>query len=341
MEMGFLNRFFKKSQVQENAAELHLSIVEPYELRRPKIWAIGGGKGGVGKTLLAANAGVLLAKAGHKVLSVDADLGAANLHTMFGLEGSSLSLSSFLKGQVTDIRNMISPTGIDGLDIISGARDSLDIADAGAAAISRLEDALLELEYDYVLLDIAPGTSSNMLEFFLMSDAGLLVTTPEPTSIENTYRFLKCLFLKRIKHLINSDGSAELKEKLRKALDRNPRISTVADIVESIRMVDPERGVMLKEIMGRTCVNLVINKVRLPQDSLVGPQMEKACRGYFGINISHLGDICNDSAIEDSVRLKRPLATHYPQSQSALAIAGCCVKLLDFEQEKQAGVTGA
>lgn len=340
--MGILSRFFKKnSPAQENAAEVHLSIVEPNELRRPKVWAIGGGKGGVGKTFLTANAGVLLAKAGHRVLSIDADLGAANLHTLFGLEGSRLSLSSFLKGSVADVRNMISPSGIAGLDIISGARDSLDIADAGTSAISRLEDALLELEYDYVLLDIAPGTSSNMLEFFLMSDSGLLVTTPEPTSIENTYRFLKCLFLKRIKHLINSGDSAELKEKLRKAIDRNPRISTVADIVASIRQVDPERGVMLKEIMGRTCVNLVINKVRVPQDSAVGPQMEKACRGYFGINISHLGDICVDSTVEDSVRLKKPLAVHYPQSGSTLAISGFCTKLLDFEQKRQAGMIGA
>lgn len=340
--MGILGRLFKKkSATEENAAEVHLSIVEPTELRRPKVWAIGGGKGGVGKTLLAANAGVFLAKEGHRVLLIDADLGAANLHTMFGLEGSRLSLSSFLKGQVTDIRNMISPTGIAGLDIISGARDSLDIADAGAGAISRLEDALLELDYDYVLLDIAPGTSSNMLEFFLMSDAGLLVTTPEPTSIENTYRFLKCLFLKRIKHLINSGDSAELKEKLRKAIDRNPRISTVADIVASIRLVDPERGAMLKEIMGRTCVNLVINKVRMPLDYNIGTQMEKACRGYFGIDISHLGDISSDSAVEDSVRLKKPLATHYSQSPSALAIAGCCMKLIDFEQKRQTGVTEA
>lgn len=339
--MGILNRFFKrKPAVEEKGAEVRLSIVEPDELRRPKVWAIGGGKGGVGKTLLAANTAVLLANRGHRVLAIDADLGAANLHTMFGLEGSRLSLSSFLKGAVADLRNMISPTGFPGLDIVSGARDSLDIADAGVGAISRLEDALLELDYDYVLLDIAPGTQSSMLEFFLMSDAGLLVTTPEPTSIENTYRFLKCLFLKRIKHLINSGDSAGLKEKLRKAIDSNPRISTVADIVASIRQVDPERGAMLREIMGRTCVNLVINKVRMPQDYAIGPQMEKACRGYFGIDISHLGDISSDSAVEDSVRLKKPLAAHYPQSPSMLAIEGCCRKLLEFEQKKQ-GVIGA
>lgn len=331
--MGILSRLFrKKPALDDGGAEVHLSIVEPGELRRPKVWAIGGGKGGVGKTLLAANTGVFLAKAGKKVLAIDADLGAANLHTMFGLEGSNLSLSSFLKGSVSEIRNMISPTGITGLDLISGAKDSLDIADAGSGAISRLEDALLELDYDYVLLDIAPGTSSSMLEFFLMSDAGLLVTTPEPTSIENTYRFLKCLFLKRIKHLINSGESRELKEKLRKALDSNPRISTVADIVASIRQVDPERGAVLREIMGRTCVNLVINKAVLPQDYAIGPQMEKACRNYFGIEISHLADICADNAVEDSVRLKKPLAVHYPQAQSTLAIAGCCGKLLEFEK---------
>jgi len=340
--MGILSRFFKKkAAVQESVADVRLSIVAPRELKRPKVWAIGGGKGGVGKTLIAANAGVLLAKEGQKVLAIDADLGAANLHTLFGLEGSNLSLSSFLKDSVSDIRKLISSTGVAGLDIISGAKDSLDIADAGQTAIARLEEALIELDYEHVLLDIAPGTSSNMLEFFLMSDAGILVTTPEPTSIENTYRFLKCLFLKRIKHLINSGESRELKEKLRKALDGNPRISTVADIVASIRQIDPERGAALKEIMGRTCVNLVINKASMPQDRAIGPQMEKACRGYFGIDISHLADICTDNTVEDSVRLKKPLAVHNPQSPSTLAIAECCRKLLESEQKRQASVLGA
>ncbi len=332
--MGILSRLFKKKPGErEELPEVRLSIVEPGDICRPNVWAVGGGKGGVGKTLLAANIGALLASWGKRVLVIDADLGAANLHTLFGLEGSRLSLSSFLKGQVACVDNMITPSGIAGLDIISGARDSLDIADAGGAALCRLQDAITGLDYDYVLLDIAPGTASNMLDFFLMADAGVLLTTPEPTSIENTYRFLKCLFLKRIKDLINSGENAGLQEKLKRAINRNPKVSTVADIVSSIREVDPERGAMLKEIMGRTCVNLVVNKARLPQDFTLGPTMEKACRNYFGIDILHLGDICSDVAVEDSVRFKKPLTVQYPQSPSALAIAGCCRKLLAAQQK--------
>ena len=62
----------------------------------PRIWAIGGGKGGVGKSVLAANLGVVLAKRRQRVIVVDADLGGANLHTLFGMPDPELTLSDYI-----------------------------------------------------------------------------------------------------------------------------------------------------------------------------------------------------------------------------------------------------
>ena len=173
-----------------------------------RIWAIGGGKGGVGKSLITCNFGVLLSRIGKKVLLIDGDVGAANLHTLLGSDGGKCTLSSFIKGEITDIRSLIHKTSIPRLDLISGAKDIPDVADLGGAWIERLKKALNSLEYEYILLDLGPGTSSGILDLFLIAEEGILVTTPDPTSVENSYRFLKSIFLRQIKRAIDYDAGS-------------------------------------------------------------------------------------------------------------------------------------
>lgn len=69
-------------------------------LRRKEIWAIGGGKGGIGKSLLTGNIGISLAMLKKKVLLVDADLGGANLHTTLGIGVPEITLYDFLSRRV-------------------------------------------------------------------------------------------------------------------------------------------------------------------------------------------------------------------------------------------------
>jgi flagellar biosynthesis protein FlhG len=77
-------------------------LFEHIETPKKEIWAIGGGKGGTGKSLISANLGVALSKMGKQVLLVDADLGCANLHTLFGVE-PEMTLSDFVQGKVDSL----------------------------------------------------------------------------------------------------------------------------------------------------------------------------------------------------------------------------------------------
>lgn len=298
-----------------------------------RVWAVGGGKGGVGKSLVTANFGIMLSRLGNKVLLVDVDLGAANLHTFFALEGSKTSLSSFLKGGVTDVESLISKTSIPNVELISGAKDSLDVADINGTSIIMLRNTLRELDYDYVLLDIGPGTSSNMLDLFLSSDEGMILTTPEPTSIENTYRFLKCIVLRRIRNIIHSGENYRRKELLQRVFSGNwnKRIKTVSDIISHLRELDPAHGEILKELMGTTSVSIIINQTRTAEDKYIGPSMRKACFDYFGVDIGYLGDIYYEDCVGDSIRLRKPLIIHYPQSKASFAIESCVQTLLKNE----------
>ena len=178
----------------------------------PVIWTIGGGKGGAGKSFISSNFGHLLSKRKDKVLLVDADFGAANLHTFFKAEKQALSLCTYLREEEANIKDAICKTSIPNLDLISGAHDLFDVADVGEETLNRLVLDIKKTDYDYVVLDVGPGTASKMLDLMLMSDSGVLITTPDPTSIENTYRFLKSLCLRKMKHLINSGKEKDLRE---------------------------------------------------------------------------------------------------------------------------------
>ena len=95
---------------------------------KKNIWAIGGGKGGVGKSFVAGNLGILLAQKGYKVILADLDLGGANLHTWLGVNSPTKSLSDFIGRETPNISKLLIPTDINGLRLISGAKDGVEIA---------------------------------------------------------------------------------------------------------------------------------------------------------------------------------------------------------------------
>ena len=305
----------------------------PIHFHQPKtnIWAIGGGKGGVGKSLIAVSFGILLSRLGNRVLLVDADLGAPNLHTFMGMENGKRTLSGFLKGKIQNIDDTVTNTPIPNLGLISGSRDPLGVADLDSNSIARLKAALKSVEYDYVLLDIGPGTSFNMLELFLLADEGILVTTTEPTSIENTYWFLKCLFQRKMKKISDEqDDGGRLKGLLRDIFSKQDsyRIRNFADIFTVLRQLDMEQEQKLKAMMRNTGISIIINQTRKIEDLDVGISIQKACRNYFDMEIGYLDHICYEDCVGNSIRSKKPFIIQHDDSIAAKAMETCLFKLL-------------
>lgn len=295
-----------------------------------QIWAVGGGKGGVGKSLVASNIGLSLSRQGKKVLLVDADLGAANLHTFLGVEGSKGALSSFLKDEISDISSLIARTPFPNLDLISGAKDALDVADVKGAQVARLREALKRIEYDYAILDIGPGTQANLLDMFLMSNEGIILSTPEPTTIENNYRFLKCLFLRKIKTIAEAQEDGALKDLLQRIFSDkwSQRVKTVSDIMDQLSKLDFDQGRMLKEDLASTSISMIMNQMKKNDDRDMGTAIRNACSDYFGVNIGFLGAVSYEECVGDSIRNRKPLIVHYGGSEAAKSIEACLSQLL-------------
>src|SRR4051812_11028985 len=163
------------------------------------IIAVGGGKGGAGKSLLAANLAIYLTTLGKRVVLLDADLGGANLHTFVGVERPRVTLGDLFEKRVARVEDVVVETAVPGLGLVSGEGDPSWIANARPAQKFRLLNQVQKLDVDYLVVDLGPGSGFNALDFFLVADTGVLVVAPEPTSVENTYRFLKSAFLRRLK----------------------------------------------------------------------------------------------------------------------------------------------
>jgi flagellar biosynthesis protein FlhG len=301
-----------------------------------KIWAVGGGKGGTGKSLLASSMGIQLARQGHRVLLVDADLGCANLHTCLGIEYPSATLSDFLHRRVRNLSDILVQTEIPQLEFISGAKDFLEIANPKSAQKMRLIRKIQELNHDIVLVDLGGGTHFNTLDLFLISESGLVVVLPEPTSIENAYRFIKSAFYRRFKQVIrkSADADGRLRNLIAEAMNQKNDlgIKTPHDLIEQIALLDPETGDRLRAQMERLRPKIVVNQVRSRDDITLGFSMRSACSKYFGISVEYLGYLEYDDSVWQATRRRRPLLLEYPDSRAEQGIRKVVSNLLRREQ---------
>ncbi len=180
------------------------------------VLAITSGKGGVGKTNIAANLSICLAAAGKKVALIDADWQLANLDLIMGVD-PRYDISHFIKGQKTF--EQITHLGPADMEIVFGACGAGKLADFGTFAQQRIIDQIKKLKTgrDVIVLDTAAGLEKSVLNLCLLADHTLVITTTEPTSITDAYTTIKAMaannYKGRISLLVNmADSLAEGKK---------------------------------------------------------------------------------------------------------------------------------
>ncbi len=290
---------------------------------------MGGGKGGIGKTLVSANLGVALAQAGMRVLLVDADLGGANLHTCLGVGQPSATLSDFVRNSKVAIENIIIPTGVPQLSLIAGAQDVLDAANIKYAQKQKLLRTLLAQPVDYLLLDLGAGTSFNTLDFFLVADHGVLVVLPEPTAVENAYRFVKAAFFRRLQQVEAQYGIEDLVESA--LTTREGALRTPHDFIAQVRQQDPAAGARLERDLQSFRIRLVVNQARTDADMNVGTAVVSAWKKFFGLEMDDLGAIRYDDEAWRAVRKRRPVLLERPDSPAALSLQRIAGRILTID----------
>lgn len=276
--------------------------------------AIAGGKGGIGKSFVSVHLSIALARRGLKTLLVDCDLGGSNLHTCLGIEPPPMSFLDLLDqdsgikaGQVTVL------THEPNLSFVSGANDPLHVPIIKPAQRRRAIDQLKSVAGDVLVIDLGAGTTGDRVDFFLLGDTGITLTTPEPTAIENAYRFLKAVFYRKLAQTpINERAKQYLSELLyRTGANRLP---TPVQLQSVISEYDPQGGAVLAESLRRLDLGLVINQIRIESDRALGAAMASASRRYFGLTVHNFGQIRYDDNVWQSLRKRMPLYNFRPDA---------------------------
>lgn len=279
-----------------------------------RIWAIGGGKGGTGKSFVAANLGLHLASLDREVVLIDADLGAPNLHTLLGMKASHPDLGDFLTGAVPTLEAAAVATPFRNLRLVKGSENILFIANLAHYRKLKLLRQIRQLPSPNVILDLGTGSSFNTLDFFLSANPGVVVTTPEPTSIENTYLFLKSCIMRVLKLYMDHYKIRDLHQKMLDQIEKNSQ--SLYGFFKSLMETDRSYGTLLYRALRGFRPCLVMNKARDEEDALLGRSMADVARKYLLIDMKFLGAIPYDEDVHDSLRALRP---YYPDHRSSAA----------------------
>jgi flagellar biosynthesis protein FlhG len=157
-----------------------------------RVIAVTGGKGGVGKTNVCTNLGIALARRGHEVMLLDADLGLANVEVLLGLRLKH-NLSHVMSGEMS--LEEIIVTGPGGLRIVPGASGVAHMASLSAAEQAGLVQAFSAIpgSLDYFLIDTAAGITEDVINFTRAAQEVAVVVCDEPASITDAYALIKIL----------------------------------------------------------------------------------------------------------------------------------------------------
>ncbi len=357
---------FRDPMFEEEDAEAEASASARISRRPRRIVAISGAKGGVGKSLLTANLGIYLATIGRKVVMVDADPHGANVHTFLGMSpsrhlGEYTPPVPLLGGRHEppptidiDTSDLFGPSPADGSTETDAERSrsspprsagelapALDTPIPGLKLV-RIEPGAIRAaelrsseqwdgaDVDYVVVDLGSGSREELIDFWIDADLSLFVSLPEPTAIENTYRFVRSTFRRMLDREV-----AELGElpPLPAQKPGQPPLPPL-DLARELDQKDNPVLVPAQRIMRDFKFRMVLNQTRLRADLELGDRMRSAMRRRFGLGLEYLGYIDYDDTVWTCVRAHRPLLVESPGTKASKSIEKIARRLLAIDAGK-------
>jgi flagellar biosynthesis protein FlhG len=279
--------------------------------RTRRVIAVGGGRGGVGKTLLSVNLGVYFAQLGRDVVVCDADPFGSNLHAVLGLATPPLATPEDVEeGSAEPVA-----TTVPGLRLLPTAFDPVTATPLRPSRRTHWTTQLARLDVDYVILNLGASMSATSLDLFLGADVGVCMAAPEPLAIETTYRFFRALYSRALRRaLMKERYKLRLVERTVTAL---PTLASPREVVAALKRYDEAVASIAAYELARMAPRLVIGQTRLRSDLELGPAMAAVSQRFLGIALDYLGHIEHDDAVWLTVRRRRPLLIDSPTSKSA------------------------
>ena len=273
----------------------------------PQMWAFGGAKGGVGRSLLCAATAVELARRGLRVVAVDLDLGAANLHMHLGLMKPKTTLEPWILGQTESLASLCVKTRVRNLWLLSGAASIFNPSHPEPDQLQDLARGLNQLEVDCVLVDLGAGIHQHTLDLFNFAGCGFVVTTPEPTAIQNTFTFYKAVLIRRLEVSL---GPRTWLTKLLRRTARSKGSGRITSLGEMLTMIEEFDHEVAEEVRGRLMslnAPLIVNCARPEDEVQVVSSIGEICDQYLNFKVHHQATVPEDRELRDLLRELKPV----------------------------------
>lgn len=314
--------------------ELFLKNGKGFERKNCEIWAIGGGKGGTGKSFVTSSISTYLALKGKRVVVIDADLGGANLHSFLGINKPKNSLTDFFEKKIP-LNELIVGTGIADMGLITGDLHSLDSDNIKHSQKLKFFKQIKELDTDYILIDLGAGSHKNTIDSFLLADKMIVNIVPEITSIENMYHFIKTVLFRKLTLTLGGYGLKNIIEDTWK--NRGVYgIKNLRELVDYLKGVSTRTKEILNKELSDFRVYLTLNQVRNSLEIPIGFSVKSICMKYFGINTHYIGYVERDDCILNCINSRQPFMRTYPQSRCAEEVKKITENLLEGRQLRAA-----
>ena len=292
-----------------------------------QIIPVASGKGGVGKSLLSANLAIALGQQGKRVVLVDLDLGASNLHLVIGQHPGSASLGSWFT-EKTQFKDIIQPTDYKNVSFIAGDSQIPDLTSLKHAQKIKLIRNLKNIDTDYLILDLGAGTHQFILDMFLLSPQGIVVSAPAATATLNAYLFLKNAVFRLLYTTFKKNTAGhEVLDNLKKNSSQMQKLY-IPQLVQTLGQADPINTQLFISRMQQFRPRLVMNMIENPKDADKAQRIKTSCNQYLGLEIDYLGLMYRDMLQDKALSSQLPLVVYKPQSVLGQAIYRIADKII-------------
>jgi flagellar biosynthesis protein FlhG len=293
-------------------------VVPAVKTTTKKIIAVGGAKGGVGKSMLSANLAVGLALLGQKVVLADLDLGGADVHLYTGVKSLAKTWNDFLDKKVDSIKDILTPTAFNGLSLIGGDSSKLGSANLPYSQKLKIMRHLKELETDFLVVDLGGDTTYNGLDFFLLADQKIVVSGTEPASVLDSYTFVKVVFNRFLERFFSEHSSLkDLAEQIRDGSLEKSKNYSLDSIFQETRARDPQAAIRLEQQFEEFRLAIVLNMTESSKDVRIAESMQKLVKDKCFLDIGILGTIPFDKLVRKAARGFTPIVVEHPKCQAS------------------------
>lgn len=296
--------------------------------KKPNIISIAGGKGGVGKSFIAANLAIALSELGKKIILIDLDLGGANLHSFLGLSNTNPGIGEFIKKKIKLSQFLIN-LHKKNLKFIPGDGITPFMGNISFLQKHKLIKNIENLEADYIILDLGAGSNFNILDFYNISNRGILISRPDFLSVISMLSFLKNALLRKISRVVKKN---EVLKKLLNDIFKRPMENsiTVKSIIEELSLVDKNISEEINEICKNNRPGIIFNMANDISELEIANQLNNGLESVLSIEADYFGFVYSNNEILNSIKEKIPFLNYNKVNITTIEIRQIAKRIVKY-----------